>query len=149
MPGSYRCGPNVTDQTERASIKWSPWIDPATPTKWVPFVKKGIEDWQPAFEAAGFKNAILARDAPKDDPEVGGDYYGLPWPCWGNPELKHPGSPNLYDTSRHMMEGGGNFRANFGVERDGTGRAVIDYLAANAPTVRVDVPSAGSTPWNI
>ncbi len=48
-----------------------------------------------------------------------GDYFGLPWPCCGTPELKHPGSPNLYDTSIHMMDGGGNFRANFGVERDG------------------------------
>jgi formate dehydrogenase major subunit len=48
-----------------------------------------------------------------------GDYYGLPWPCWGTPELKHPGSANLYQTSRHVMDGGGNFRANFGVERDG------------------------------
>ncbi|HNG82392.1 MAG TPA: molybdopterin-dependent oxidoreductase, partial [Burkholderiaceae bacterium] len=48
-----------------------------------------------------------------------GDYFGLPWPCYGTPELKHPGSPNLYDTSHHVMEGGGNFRANFGVERDG------------------------------
>ncbi len=48
-----------------------------------------------------------------------GDYYGLPWPCFGTPELKHPGSPNLYQTSRHVMDGGGNFRANFGVERDG------------------------------
>ncbi len=48
-----------------------------------------------------------------------GDYYGLPWPCYGTPEMKHPGSPNLYQTSRHVMDGGGNFRANFGVERDG------------------------------
>ena len=48
-----------------------------------------------------------------------GDYYGLPWPCWGTPEFKHPGSPNLYDTSKSVMEGGGNFRANFGVEREG------------------------------
>jgi formate dehydrogenase major subunit len=48
-----------------------------------------------------------------------GDYFGLPWPCYGTPELKHPGSPNLYDTSKHVMEGGGNFRANFGVEREG------------------------------
>ncbi|MEO5786763.1 MAG: formate dehydrogenase subunit alpha [Casimicrobiaceae bacterium] len=48
-----------------------------------------------------------------------GDYFGLPWPCYGTPELKHPGSPNLYDTSKHVMEGGGCFRANFGVERDG------------------------------
>jgi formate dehydrogenase major subunit len=48
-----------------------------------------------------------------------GDYYGLPWPCYGTPGLKHPGSPNLYDTSKHIMDGGGNFRANFGVEREG------------------------------
>ncbi len=51
--------------------------------------------------------------------DFGGDYFGLPWPCWGTPELKHPGSPNLYDTSKHVMDGGGNFRANFGVEREG------------------------------
>jgi formate dehydrogenase major subunit len=48
-----------------------------------------------------------------------GEYFGLPWPCYGTPEMKHPGTPNLYDTSKHVMDGGGNFRANFGVERDG------------------------------
>jgi formate dehydrogenase major subunit len=58
--------------------------------------------------------------APKDDPEVGGDYYGLPWPCWGTPELRHPGTPVLYNTNLHVMEGGGTFRARFGVERDVT-----------------------------
>jgi hypothetical protein len=42
------------------------YVDPATPAKWVPFVKRGIESWQPAFEAAGFRGAIVARDAPKD-----------------------------------------------------------------------------------
>lgn len=40
------------------------YIDPATPTKWVPYLKQGVEDWQKAFEAAGFKNAILAKEAP-------------------------------------------------------------------------------------
>jgi hypothetical protein len=40
------------------------YVDPATPTKWVKWIKKGIEDWQPAFEAAGFKNAIIAKEAP-------------------------------------------------------------------------------------
>jgi len=55
-----------------------------------------------------------------------GEYFGLPWPCWGTAAMKHPGSPNLYDTSRHVMEGGGNFRANFGVERDG-----VSLLAAD------------------
>ena len=57
---------------------------------------------------------LLAKGGPCD-----GEYFGLPWPCWGTPEMKHPGSPNLYDTSKHVMEGGGNFRANFGVEREG------------------------------
>ncbi|CAD5373806.1 Formate dehydrogenase-O, major subunit [Rubrivivax sp. A210] len=52
--------------------------------------------------------------------KLDGDHFGLPWPCYGTPELKHPGSPNLYDTSKHVMDGGGNFRANFGVERDGS-----------------------------
>lgn len=51
--------------------------------------------------------------------DLSGDYFGLPWPCYGTPALKHPGSANLYDTSRHVMDGGGNFRANFGVERNG------------------------------
>lgn len=58
--------------------------------------------------------------------DMSGDYFGLPWPCFGTPELKHPGSPNLYDTSKHVMDGGGNFRANFGVEKDG-----VSLLAAD------------------
>jgi formate dehydrogenase major subunit len=48
-----------------------------------------------------------------------GDAYGLPWPCWGTAEMRHPGSPNLYDTSKPVAKGGLNFRARFGVERDG------------------------------
>jgi hypothetical protein len=42
------------------------YIDPATPKKWVPFLKQGVNDWQKAFEKAGFKNAIYALEAPKD-----------------------------------------------------------------------------------
>jgi hypothetical protein len=42
------------------------YIDPATPKKWVPYLKQGINDWQTAFEKAGFKNAIYALEAPKD-----------------------------------------------------------------------------------
>ena len=43
------------------------WIDPATPTRWVPYIKQGVEAWQPAFEAAGFRNAVVAREAPAPD----------------------------------------------------------------------------------
>jgi len=60
---------------------------------------------------------LVTLRAPKDDPEVGGDYYGLPWPCWGTPAFKHPGSAILYNTNLPVKEGGGTFRARFGVER--------------------------------
>jgi len=60
---------------------------------------------------------VVTLRAPKDDPEVGGDYYGLPWPCWGTPEFRHPGTPVLYNTNLPVKEGGGTFRARFGVER--------------------------------
>ena len=62
---------------------------------------------------------LVSMRAPKDTPEVGGDYYGLPWPCWGKPEVKHPGTPLLYDTTKSIQDGGGTFRARFGVERNG------------------------------
>ena len=48
-----------------------------------------------------------------------GEIYGLPWPCWGTPALKHPGTHVLYDTGKTVAEGGLPFRANFGVERNG------------------------------
>lgn len=43
------------------------YIDPATPMKWRPYLKQGVEDWQVAFEQAGWKNAILAKDWPEED----------------------------------------------------------------------------------
>jgi len=51
--------------------------------------------------------------------EMDGEYYGLPWPCWGTADMKHPGTPNLYDTSKPVAEGGLCFRARFGVEHEG------------------------------
>ena len=60
------------------------------------------------------RTTLQARGGPAD-----GEYYGLPWPCWGTPELGHPGTPVLYDPSKPVAEGGLCFRARFGVERDG------------------------------
>ena len=60
------------------------------------------------------KTSLLARGGP-----VSGEYYGLPWPCWGTADLKHPGTPILYDPSKPVAEGGLNFRARFGVEYKG------------------------------
>jgi formate dehydrogenase major subunit len=63
-----------------------------------------------------------------------GDYYGLPWPCWGTPELKHPGTHTLYNTNLHVMDGGSPFRARFGVERNG-----VSLLAEGSYTVGSDI----------
>jgi formate dehydrogenase major subunit len=72
-----------------------------------------------------------------------GDYFGLPWPCYGTPELKHPGSPNLYDTTKHVMDGGGCFRANFGVEKDGVNLLAEDgSRRSRAPTSPPATPSS-------
>ncbi len=60
------------------------------------------------------KTTLKAVGGPCD-----GDYYGLPWPSWGTAEMNHPGTPNLYDMSKPVSEGGLTFRARFGVERDG------------------------------
>ncbi|MCK9260103.1 MAG: formate dehydrogenase subunit alpha [Azoarcus sp.] len=69
-----------------------------------------------------------------------GDYFGLPWPCFGTPEMKHPGTPNLYDTSKHVMDGGGNFRANFGVERDGVSLLAEDGSASKGADLQMGYP---------
>ncbi|WP_353138989.1 zinc-dependent metalloprotease [Pseudopedobacter sp.] len=45
------------------------YLDPATPKKWRPYLIQGVKDWNTAFEAAGFKNAITCLEAPTDDPD--------------------------------------------------------------------------------
>ncbi|MEQ8707452.1 MAG: molybdopterin-dependent oxidoreductase [Rhodospirillales bacterium] len=67
-----------------------------------------------ANQATFDRTTLLANGGPAD-----GDYYGMPWPCWGTAEMKHPGTPVLYDTSKPVAEGGLCFRARFGVEREG------------------------------
>ncbi len=67
------------------------------------------------------RTTLRARGGP-----VNGEYYGLPWPCWGRPDTAfaggrpgHPGTPVLFDTTKPVVEGGSCFPARFGVERDG------------------------------
>ena len=61
---------------------------------------------------------IVTLRSAANEPGLGGDYYGLPWPCWGKPEIKHPGTHILYNTNLHVKDGGGTFRARFGVVRE-------------------------------
>jgi formate dehydrogenase major subunit len=72
--------------------------------------------------------------------DLTGDYFGLPWPCYGTPELKHPGSSNLYDTTRHVMDGGGCFRANFGVEREGVNLLAEDGVHSVGSEITTGYP---------
>jgi len=74
---------------------------------------------------ANQKDFDLVTLRAKDGP-CKGDYYGLPWPCWGTPELKHPGTHTLYNTNLHVMDGGGTFRARFGVERVVKTKVMVD-----------------------
>lgn len=67
------------------------------------------QNWQ-TFDTT----TLQAKGGPCD-----GEYFGLPWPCWGSADIKHPGTPLLYDLSKPVAKGGLSFRARFGVERDG------------------------------
>ena len=72
-------------------------------------LKRQLDNWF-TFDTTTLK----AEGGPCD-----GEFFGLPWPCWGTPEMGHPGTPNLYDPSIAVKDGGLPFRARFGVEREG------------------------------
>jgi formate dehydrogenase major subunit len=86
-----------------------------------------------SLRARGGKDAKTGYD-------LTGDYYGLPWPCYGSAAIKHPGSPNLYDTSKHPMDGGMTFRALFGVEKDGVNLLAEDGIANKGSDITTGYP---------
>jgi formate dehydrogenase major subunit len=72
--------------------------------------------------------------------DMTGDYFGMPWPCYGSPDIKHPGTPNLYNTHLHPMDGGHAFRALFGVERDGVNLLAEDGIANKGSDITTGYP---------
>lgn len=84
------------------------YVDRATPKKWVPYIKQGIEDWQVAFEEAGFKNAIIAADppTPEDDPDWSPEdvrysvvrYLASPIPNANGPHVSDPRSGEILES---------------------------------------------------
>ncbi|WP_224490068.1 zinc-dependent metalloprotease [Robertkochia flava] len=84
------------------------YIDRATPVKWRKYIKQGIEDWQTAFEAAGFKNAIIAKDPPskEEDPEWSPEdvrysvvrYLASPIPNANGPHVSDPRSGEILES---------------------------------------------------
>jgi formate dehydrogenase major subunit len=85
------------------------------------------------LRAKGGKDAKTGYD-------LTGDYYGLPWPCYGHANIKHPGSPNLYDTSKHPMDGGMTFRALFGMEKDGVNLLAEDGVHNKGSDITTGYP---------
>ena len=73
----------------------------------------------------------------KEGTDVAGEYYGLPWPCWTE---KHPGSPNLYDISKPVMQGGMGFRNRFGLEHNGVNQLAADGSAPEQGAVNGGYP---------
>lgn len=73
------------------------YVDPATPAKFVSYVKKGIEDWRPAFEAAGFRNAIVAMEAPKDDPDWSAEDARYSVVKWLPSTTENAQGPHIHD----------------------------------------------------
>ena len=84
------------------------YIDRATPKKWIPYLKQGIEDWQIAFEEAGFKNAIIAKDPPsiEEDPDWSPEdvrysvvrYLASPIPNANGPHVSDPRSGEILES---------------------------------------------------
>ncbi len=84
------------------------YIDRATPKKWRKYIKQGVEDWQVAFEAAGFKNAILAKDPPtaEEDPDWSLEdvrysvvrYLASPIPNANGPHVSDPRSGEILES---------------------------------------------------
>jgi hypothetical protein len=84
------------------------YIDRATPVKWRKYLKQGIEDWQVAFEEAGFKNAIIAKDPPtkEEDPEWSPEdvrysvvrYLASPIPNANGPHVSDPRSGEILES---------------------------------------------------
>jgi hypothetical protein len=84
------------------------YVDRATPEVWRPYIKQGIEDWQVAFEAAGFKNAIIAKDPPskEEDPEWSPEdvrysvvrYLASPIPNANGPHVSDPRSGEILES---------------------------------------------------
>lgn len=75
------------------------YLDPATPARWAPYVKQGVEDWQAVFEKAGFKNAIQARYAPSkaEDPDFDPDDARYSIVRWAASLTRNATGPHTHD----------------------------------------------------
>jgi hypothetical protein len=117
------------------------YLDPATPAKWRPYIRRGIEDWQVAFEAAGFKNAIIARDPPsfEEDPEFNPEDVRYSTVRWVASMTRNALGPRVADPrSGEILESDVIWYHNH--MRSYRNRLLIETGAANAEARSLDLP---------
>jgi len=119
------------------------YIDPATPERWRPWVRRGIEDWRPAFEAAGFRNAIIARDAPSaaEDPEWSAEDVRYASIRWAANLTRNAVGPSVSDPrSGEIIDSDVIFFHNH--LRSYRNRLLIETAAANPAVRTLELPDS-------
>ncbi|HEX2723874.1 MAG TPA: DUF5117 domain-containing protein, partial [Gemmatimonadaceae bacterium] len=117
------------------------YLDPATPAKWRPYVRLGIEDWQKVFEKAGFKNAIIARDPPstKDDPDWDPEDIRYSVVRWAASTVRNAVGPSTADPrTGEIIESDITWYHNH--MRSYRNRLMIETGAANPSARSLDIP---------
>jgi hypothetical protein len=119
------------------------YLDPATPTKWRPYVRQGIEDWQKPFEIAGFKNAIVAKDppTPEQDPDWDPEDIRYSVVRWAASLVRNAVGPSTADPrTGEIIESDITWYHNH--MRSYRNRLMIETGAANPAARTLDIPEA-------
>ena len=119
------------------------YLDPATPAKWRPYVRQGIEDWQKPFEAAGFKNAILAKDppTPEQDPDWDPEDIRYSVVRWAASLVRNAVGPSTSDPrTGEIIESDITWYHNH--MRSYRNRLLIETGAANATARTLEIPES-------
>ncbi len=119
------------------------YLDPATPAQWRPFVRQGVEDWQPVFEAAGFRNAIVAREppSPAEDPEWDPEDIRYSVVRWAASTTRNAVGPSTSDPrSGEIIESDITWYHNH--MRSYRNRLMIETGAANPDVRSLNIPTA-------
>jgi hypothetical protein len=117
------------------------YIDPATPMRWRPYVRKGIEDWQKPFEKAGFKNAVIAKDPPSasEDPDWDPEDIRYSVVRWAASLVRNAVGPSTSDPrTGEIIESDITFYHNH--MRSYRNRLLIETAAANPVARTLDMP---------
>jgi hypothetical protein len=117
------------------------YLDPATPAQWRPYVRRGIEDWQKVFEKAGFKNAIIARDAPSrtEDPDWDAEDVRYSVVRWAASTVRNAVGPSTSDPrTGEIIESDITWYHNH--MRSYRNRLMIETGAANSAARTLNIP---------